>query len=290
MSGTVISATTCAASFAATSAWFKNSPLIIGSPDIYVKPDREPNRSINFITCHDGFTLRDLVTYNVKHNENNGQNNADGAPENFSWNCGVEGESASEAIASLRLRQMKNFFTILLTSQGTPMILMGDEIGRTQRGNNNAYCQDNDSSWFDWNGLNQNAELLLFVNKLICFIQCHDIFQQERLLNTADDPVHPGITWHGVGLGRPDWGDDSHTLAFTLRDPRHEERMHVMLNAFWEDLVFELPECVDNKKWRLIVDTAKASPQDCFKESEAKAVAAGTYGVIKRSAVLLLEK
>jgi glycogen operon protein len=147
----------------------KLASRIMGSPDIYVKPDREPNRSINFITCHDGFTLNDLVSYNTKHNEANKQNNTDGANENFSWNCGTEGPIADEALERLRIRQIKNLFFILFVSQGAPMLLMGDEVRRTQLGNNNAYCQDGPLSWFDWGDVKKNSGILLFFNKRSCW-------------------------------------------------------------------------------------------------------------------------
>ncbi len=262
---------------------------IVGSPDIYVKPDREPNRSINFITCHDGFTLNDLVSYNVKHNEANGQNNLDGADENFSWNCGVEGETSDGAVEALRLRQIKNFFTVLLVSQGTPMLLMGDEVRRTQRGNNNAYCQDNHQSWLDWSLMEKHSGLLLFVKKLVHFIQDRAIFQQERLLNTAENAILPGISWHGVRLGKPDWGVDSHSIAFTLSHPQRRERIQVLLNAYWEGLSFELPQCNAQKSWHMIVDTSQPSPHDCCDVSESPPVDGRSYALGPRSSVVLLE-
>jgi glycogen operon protein len=264
----------------------KLASRIMGSPDIYVKPEREPNRSINFLSCHDGFTLNDLVSFNVKHNEANGQNNADGANDNYSWNCGAEGECDDPAVEALRLRQIKNCFTILLVSQGTPMLLMGDEIRRSQRGNNNAYCQDNALSWLDWNAVEKNRGLLLFVKKTIHFIQEHAIFQQERLLNTAENSPQPGIVWHGVTLGAPDWGNDSHSIAFTLSHPQYQERM---LNAYWEGLSFQLPHSGDAKQWRRIVDTAKPSPDDCLDVAHADPVSGQFYRVESRSSVLLLE-
>jgi glycogen operon protein len=267
----------------------KLASRLMGSPDIYVKPDREPNRSINFITCHDGFTLNDLVSYEVKHNEQNGQNNADGANDNYSWNCGVEGESGDPAIEALRVRQIKNFITILLVSQGTPMLLMGDEARRTQRGDNNAYCQDNPLSWLDWNGLEKHADIFLFVKNMMRFIQSHVIFQQERLLNTSENSPLPGISWHGVALGAPDWSDDSHSIAFTLSHPQHHERMHVMLNAYWKGLSFQLPHTSDGKKWRLVVDTSKPSPEDCRVVGPMVEVSGPSYFVDSRSAALLLE-
>jgi glycogen operon protein len=262
---------------------------IMGSPDIYVKPDREPNRSINFITCHDGFTLNDLVSYNVKHNENNRQDSTDGANDNFSWNCGVEGETGDSAIETLRLRQIKNFFFILLISQGTPMLLMGDEVRRTQKGNNNCYCQDNELSWFDWTAVKKNQGLLNFVKKLIHFIKQHYIFQQERILNTTENSPLPGIMWHGVTLGKPDWTDNSHSIAFTLSNPDKQERLHVILNSYIDGLKFELPHDSDGKSWHLIIDTSKNSPEDFIDVSSTGKVDGTTIWVNARSCVLLLE-
>jgi isoamylase len=262
---------------------------IMGSPDIYVKPDREPNRSINFITCHDGFTLNDLVSYNTKHNEQNGQNNTDGMNDNCSWNCGHEGESDDASIEALRVKQIKNFFTVLLLSQGTPMLCMGDEVRRTQNGNNNAYCQDGPISWFDWDSVKRNAGLLGFVTKLIRFIQQNVVFQQERLLNTSDHADEPSIVWHGTRLGAPDWGPDSHSIAFTLRHPESGERIHVMLNAYWEPLTFEAPALSGAKRWLRIVDTSKPAPEDFIEKARAEAIDHPTYRVDSRSSVLLLE-
>ena len=140
---------------------------IMGSPDIYPQKERDPNRSINFVTCHDGFTLNDLVSYNRKHNEANGEDNRDGAKDNYSWNCGEEGKTDDLAIEALRERQIKNFLTILFIAQGTPMLLMEDEVRRSQLGNHNAYCQDNEVSWFDWSGLDKYADLRRFTKCLI---------------------------------------------------------------------------------------------------------------------------
>ena len=139
---------------------------LVGSPDLFHTSSREPYHSINFVTCHDGFTLADLVSYDHKHNEMNGENNADGIDQNLSWNCGAEGPTGSPEIIRLRRRQIRNFATILLLSDGVPMILSGDELGRTQQGNNNAYCQDNEISWMDWRLASQNADLLRFFRKL----------------------------------------------------------------------------------------------------------------------------
>ena len=257
---------------------------VSGSPDIFREKDRDPNRSINFVTCHDGFTMNDLVSYNRKHNEANGEDNRDGMDENYSWNCGVEGPTDDPAVEALRLRQIKNFFTILLLSQGTPMLLMGDEVRRTQRGNNNAYCQDNEISWFDWRGLERHAGLLRFVRGLIRLNLTHEAFQQERFW--TQDHRHKGesLTWHGVKLHRPDWSYFSHTLAFTLRDGEH---LHFMLNAYWEPLAFELPPPLD-APWRRVVDTARDAPDDCCDPEEAPRVEGATYELAPRSVAVLI--
>jgi isoamylase len=261
---------------------------IAAYPDMYMQPDRDASRSINFITAHDGFTLNDLVTYNTKHNEVNGEANRDGHNHNLSWNCGTEGPADDPEIEALRLRQIKNFLTILLVSQGTPMLLMGDEVRRTQQGNNNAYCQNNELSWFDWSALDQHAGLLRFVRGMIRFTQARPIFSEERFWINSADGHKPLINWHGVRLGTPDWGHDSHSLAFTLTHPSSNEILHVMLNAYWEPLDFELPPVRYRKQWRRIADTALPSPDDFCEPAEAPAVKAATYQVASRAAVLLL--
>ncbi|GAB4580182.1 MAG: glycogen debranching protein GlgX [Anaerolineales bacterium] len=270
---------------------------LVASPDLYPKPDREPNRSINFITCHDGFTLNDLVSYNVKHNEANLQGNADGANENFSWNHGVEGPTDDPGVVGLRHRQMKNFLTILLMSQGTPMLLMGDEIRRTQHGNNNAYCQDNEISWMDWSQTETHADMLRFTRKLIAFSQSLRLLRQEKFLRY--DPI-PGIpwlentlpeagilTWHGIQLGQPDWSDWSHSLAFTLQAPSNGEHLHIILNAYWEPLAFELPPLAPGKSWFRIVDTHLPTPEDIAEHETDYPVQSSHYPAAPRSSVVL---
>ncbi len=227
---------------------------LVGSDDLYLTSGREPWHSINFVTCHDGFTLRDLVSYGVKHNEANGENNNDGANDNHSWNHGVEGETGDPAINWLRLRQQKNFAAILLLSHGVPMILGGDEMGRTQRGNNNAYCQDNEISWVNWNLVDENAELLRFFQYLIEFRKACPLVRRQRY----DD--HMLINWHGVRKLQPDWSVDSHSLGLELTlDSR---KFFLFVNAYWADLEFELPTLVHPASWRRILDTALESPWD----------------------------
>ena len=263
---------------------------ILASPDIYFSSDTDINRSVNFVTCHDGFTLNDLVSYNRKHNLANGEDNCDGANDNFSWNCGVEGETDDPAIKQLRSQQIKNFFTILLISQGTPMLLMGDEIGHTQQGNNNAYCQDNELSWFDWSLPSKNEGLLRFVKKLINFIQGLAIFRQENFLEVTYNSENPYLTWHGQHLGYPDWDEDSHALAFSLNHPAQGEHLHVMLNAYWEPLDFELPPLEPGKCWHRIVDTALPAPDDFSDLETAVKIDKDSYLVTARSSIILMEK
>ena len=260
---------------------------ISGSSDIYIQPDREPSRSINLVTCHDGFTLHDLVSYNVKHNESNGESNRDGADANFSWNCGFEGSTDDEAIRALRLRQMKNMLVILFLSQGTPMILMGDEVGRTQRGNNNAYCQDSELAWLDWSSINTNGDLYRFEKELIAFTQSLELLRERRIIELSYSSSLPYITWHGVRLENPDWQPDSHSLAFTLEHEAADERLHVMLNAYWQSLEFELPAPGPVRQWKRIADTFLPSPLDIARRTEAVSVAGSHYLVMPRSAVIL---
>ncbi|MDZ7315719.1 MAG: glycogen debranching protein GlgX [candidate division KSB1 bacterium] len=259
---------------------------LLGSPDIYGR-EGGPRRSINFVTCHDGFTVNDLVSYNQKHNEANLENNRDGLDENFSWNCGVEGPTDDPDIESLRLRQIKNFITILLISQGTPMLLMGDEIRRTQLGNNNAYCQDNEQSWFNWDDLKRRKDLFAFVRGVIEFVQQSRCFTSEEPVSVGEQKDALHIIWHGVHLGAPDWSPTSHTLAFTLHDPKVDERLHVLLNMYWQPLVFELPALPGGREWVRVIDTSLAYPKDFSPPHLAEAIADSYYDAAPRSVVLL---
>jgi len=258
---------------------------IAGSRDVYPEHAR---RSINFITCHDGFTLNDLVSYDVKHNGANRQNNADGSDCNFSWNCGVEGPADRPDVVRLRAQQMKNFMTLLLLSQGTPMMLMGDEVCRTQSGNNNAFCQNNVASWFDWDGLKRNAEMLRFVRGLVCFARRFELFKQDEYLDDSGRGDGPGIVWHGVRLSQPDLSYESHALAFTMRYPAHGEYVHVMINAWWEKLTFDIPPPPEGRRWHSAVDTAQPSPDDIHEIRSAPAIEGKTCDVQPRSTVVLV--
>jgi isoamylase len=262
---------------------------LLGSPDIYGHKEREAEQSVNFITCHDGFTLNDLVSYNQKHNEANDENNHDGADDNLSWNCGAEGRSDDQAIEALRNRQIKSFFTLELLAAGTPMLLMGDEVRRTQRGNNNAYCQDNEISWFDWSLLGRHADIHHFVKSLNAFRQRRDVVAEGAKLSLNQLLQRAKIEWHGVALNRPDWSEQSHSLAFTLQSLRGRFRLHGMLNAYWEPLTFELPPvpAESQQRWRRCIDTALVSPEDVCPWENSPLVTQTTYLVQPRSVVLL---
>lgn len=267
----------------------KFASKIMASPDIYMDPNREPNRSIHFVTCHDGFTLNDLVSYNNKHNGDNLENSRDGANDNLSWNCGAEGDTKDPKIHELRLKQIKNFLTLTFISQGTPMLLMGDEVRRSQHGNNNAYCQDNELSWLDWELMKQNADLLRFVKGLISFTQNLEIFRIENLLATSEDIEEPHITWHGVTLYQPDWSDNSLSLAFTLFHPKANERIHVMVNSYWKALEFQIPK-IENSDWYKIIDTSAPSPDDFTALENGMKMRPKSMKVANRSIVILMAK
>jgi isoamylase len=261
----------------------------LGSPDLYAAKQREPEQTVNFVSCHDGFTLNDLVTYDHKHNEDNGENNRDGSNDNVSWNCGVEGPTDDPAIEELRNRQVKNFLSAVLLSAGTPMLMMGDEARRTQRGNNNAYCQDNEISWFDWTLLERHADVHRFVKALNEFRQRRDVVIEAEALTLKELLARAHIEWHGVALNRPDWSSQSHSLAFTVRSLGARFLLHVMLNAYWEPLTFELPPTVlgSQQRWKRCIDTGRCSPEDISLWLEAPEVAGTTYRVQPRSTVVL---
>jgi isoamylase len=264
---------------------------LLGSPDIYAHKDREAEHSINFVTCHDGFTLNDLVSYNHKHNEANGEDNRDGSDHNVSWNCGVEGPTDDVAIEALRNRQIKNALALQMLAAGTPMLLMGDEVRRTQRGNNNAYCQDSDVSWFDWTLVERHADIHRFVRELNAFRQRRDVVAEKDGLTLDEVLGRARLEWHGVALHRPDWGDRSHSLAFTAHSVGGRFLLHVIANAYWEPLAFELPPVPDghDSTWRRCLDTALPAPADIQSWRHAPAVAAA-YVAQPRSVVLLARR
>jgi glycogen operon protein len=264
---------------------------ISGSADIYQAGGHLPINSINFVTCHDGFTLNDLVSYNAKHNEANGEGNADGMNDNLSWNCGQEGQTEDPAVEVLRERQIKNFAAILMLSQGVPMLVAGDEIRRTQKGNNNAYCQDNDISWFDWDLARKNRHLFRFWKLLIGFRKRHPALHRRRFFNgQRNERGLADISWHGCKLGRPGWDDpNARALAFTLAGIGEEPDIHVMFNMYWEALDFELPS-MKGWNWFLAADTAEIPPSDFAEPGNEKLIAAKEFQVQERSIVILISK
>jgi glycogen operon protein len=259
---------------------------LIGSPQIYAHEEREPEQSVNFVTCHDGFTLNDLVSYNRKHNEANGDDNRDGADDNRSCNWGIEGPTADAAIETLRNRQVKNFLAVTMLSLGMPMILMGDEVRRTQNGNNNAYCQDNQMSWLDWSLLSKHADVHRFVTLLCKLRLFRDMQPLEQCQSLSELLRTANLAWHGVKPGQADWGPSSHSLAISAE--QQDLLCYFILNAFWEPLDFELPPAgKTGTTWRRWMDTALDSPEDIVEWETAPAVATPTYRAAARSVVAL---
>ena len=238
---------------------------MLGSPDLYRL--RGPTASVNFITCHDGFTLADLVSYNTKHNEANGEDNRDGANDNFSWNCGVEGATTDPEILTLRQRQIKNALTMLFLSQGVPMLLMGDEVCRTQQGNNNTYCQDNELNWLDWDLPPRHAEIFRFCKLLIAFRKAHPALRHADFADLSHDgEAALRITWHGTSAFRPDWSGCSRVLAFTarLRTAAADDLIYAAFNMYWEPLRFELPDVESGLAWHQFINTGLPAPSDAY--------------------------
>jgi glycogen operon protein len=260
---------------------------IVGSPEIYGHKQREAEQSVNFVTCHDGFTLNDLVSYNQKHNEANGEDNRDGANDNCSWNCGVEGPTDDPAVERLRNRQVKNLLTVTLMSLGVPMLLMGDEIRHTQGGNNNAYCQDNEISWFDWKRTEKHADVLRFLKLLIERRLLRSVEYERQRTSLTTMLQGASKAWHGVKLFQPDWGDGSHSVALEAEMKKEGLRFHTILNAYWEPLEFELPKLESGERWRRWIDTTLDSPQDIVPWQTAPMVSGNSYRVGDRSVVML---
>lgn len=264
---------------------------ISGSSDIYQATGHLPINSINFVNCHDGFTLNDLVSFDEKHNLENGEGNNDGINENLSWNCGVEGPTDNAEIEHLRNRQIKNFATILMLSRGVPMFVMGDEMRRTQNGNNNAYCQDNEISWMDWSLLERKKETYHFFRKIIEFRKTHPILHLPRFF--SGDVNRRGlkdISWHGTRLNSPGWSDaDARALAFTLGGFDGDPDMHVMMNMYWDNLEFDIP-VIPGTKWYKKIDTSEQSPCDVADQGSEKLCSGNTLKISGRSIVVLVSK
>ncbi|MBE0697803.1 MAG: glycogen debranching protein GlgX, partial [Anaerolineaceae bacterium] len=263
---------------------------ILGSPDIFEHENREPEQSINFVSCHDGFTLNDVVSYNQKHNDANGEDNRDGANNNYSSNHGVEGATNDSVVENIRERQVKNLSAYVLLSIGTPMLQMGDEIRRTQSGNNNAYSQDSELSWFDWTKVEEKAGLIRFVRMLIQFRKNVVADPDDEGLTLSEELRAAKINWHGTRLNQPDWSADSHTLAMTLEHKnagKTRRLTHFIFNAYWETLDFNLPPLPPGATWHRLLDTNLAPPDDISSLADALPIEDDDYRVANRSVVVL---
>ncbi len=266
---------------------------LCGSDDLYA--GRGPLHSINFLCCHDGFTLNDLVSHNEKHNEANGEGNRDGSDSNYSWNCGVEGPTDDPDVLRLRRQQARNLMATLMISQGVPMILGGDEFLRTQQGNNNAWCQDNPLSWVDWTLPHRNADFLRFTRMMIAIRRAHPALRRRTFFSAEGGP--PEILWHGVEPSRPDFGPGSRALAFAL-DGRRTDRpamvdrdIYVAVNASPEPMEFRIPAAPSGRPWRRAVDTALPSPDDIIEEDRRPPVPVpGTYTVRGHAMLILISE
>jgi isoamylase len=262
---------------------------LLGSPGIYGKRGREAEESINFVACHDGFTLNDVVTYNHKHNQENGEDNRDGHDDNRSWNCGCEGSTIYPEVEKLRNRQVKNFLAATMLAVGVPMFVMGDEVRRTQRGNNNAYCQDNDTNWFDWSLLSEHADVHRFVKLLIERRLLRDVEHEHRRASLTQVLRESKHALHGIKLNQPDWSRGSHSFAISGELKNERLFAHVMFNAFWEPLDFELPVlrngAIDWFRW---IDTALEAPHEICEWNRETPVPESTYRVGARSVVVLI--
>jgi len=254
------------------------SQRIQGSPDLYFR--RGPTASINFVTCHDGFSLSDLFSYNYKHNEANGENNNDGANDNYSWNSGWEGETDKPEIMSLRRRQIKNALTILLLSQGVPMVLMGDEVGRTQNGNNNAYCHDGEMNWLDWTLLERNADLLRYARLLIHFRHAHPVLRNRHHFQHRDyvSSGYPDISFHGTQSWNCDWSFYSRVFAFLLcgkhakQGSMADDFVYAAMNMYWETLSFHPPSLPEGMRWHVSANTGMSPPEDIYEIGQEPAL------------------
>jgi isoamylase len=277
---------------------------LTGSSDLYQHSRRRPRASVNFVTAHDGFTLRDLVSYNDKHNETNGEGNRDGESSNRSWNCGAEGATDNPAVLELRARQQRNFLATLILSQGIPMLSHGDELGRSQRGNNNAYCQDNEVSWIDWELTDEQRELAAFTRYVIGLRAAHPVLRRRRFFR-GETAVHagqplPDLVWllpDAREMADRDWQrSDAHSVGVFLngdaiaeRDPHGgpvvDDSFLLLLNSYWEPVDFRLPDITYGERWTTLIDTAE--PQGAPDETEHKA---GTEVVVEARSLVLLSR
>jgi glycogen operon protein len=261
---------------------------IAGSASLYQARGGKPTKSINFIDCHDGFTLNDLVSYNSKHNEANGEGNRDGINDNVSWNCGVEGDTSDPKINQLRDQQIRNFATLLMLSRGVPMLVAGDESGNTQYGNNNAYCQDNEVGWLDWNKLEKHKDLHRFWKQMIAFRKRHSVLRKNSFFTgEVNQRGVKDISWHGTMLNCPGWNDSqARALGFTLAGFEDDPDIHVMMNMYWEPLDMAVP-MIPGYLWTRAIDTSLAPPSDVADPGTQVTCYGQSYRVNGRSVVVL---
>jgi isoamylase len=264
---------------------------VSGSPQLYQNSGHLPVNSVNFITAHDGFTMNDLVSYNQKHNDANGEGNRDGVDDNMSWNCGAEGATDDPAVESLRERQVRNYATLLMLSQGVPMFVMGDEVRRSQGGNNNAWCQNNPVGWFDWSLPEKNGGMLRFWSELIAFRKSHRSVHRSRFFDgRVNARGMSDIAWHGTEVNEPGWSDpEARALAWTVAAFDEGADIHVMTNMYWEPLSFALPEA-GGRHWHVAIDTARPAPEDIRKPGHEVPVTTDRLTVEGRSIVVLVSK
>ncbi len=262
----------------------KLATRLAGSADLFQNSGRKPYNSINFITSHDGFTLRDLVSYNQKHNENNGENNQDGENHNISWNSGKEGSSKARKIVALRERRIRMAALILLLSQGTPMLLAGDEFGRSQGGNNNAYCQDNEISWLNWDLTHENEGLLRFFRGVISLRKKHAIFRRQGFFAHGDKE----IIWQGVKKDEGDWHANASLLCCLMDGRGQDNDFFLAFNGGYRSKDVELPDSPNGQAWRVIVDTSLTAPHDIVAEENGVLVRTKKIALRSRSVVVLI--
>jgi glycogen operon protein len=262
-----------------------------GSASLYEARGGKPTNSINFINCHDGFTLNDLVSYDSKHNEANGEGNNDGINENLSWNCGVEGDTSDSEINRLRERQIRNFATLLMLSRGVPMFVAGDESRNTQYGNNNAYCQDNEVGWFDWSKPEKHRDLHRFWKQIIAFRKRHPALRKNSFFTgEVNQRGLNDVTWHGTMLNCPGWYDSqARALGFTLAGFEDHPDIHVMMNMYWEPLDMAVP-MIPDRQWTRAVDTSLPSPSDIADPGTEMTCSGPSYRINGRSIVVLVNK
>lgn len=269
-----------------------------GSPDLYQRQNRGTRASINFITAHDGFSLMDMVSYNGKHNDANGENNSDGCNDNDSWNCGWEGPSTDPAVNRLRVKQVKNALALLLVSQGTPMILAGDEMGKTQGGNNNAYCQDNEISWLDWSLLEKQSEIFNYCKRMVAFRRAHPALRScHHFTDRHAGNGYPDISWHGTKAWDCDWSPENRGLAFLLNGDGvkdgavRDSFIYTAMNMHWEMRGFQLPQLPAGLAWHVAVNTDMPAPEDIAEIGQEKKLGdQGEFLVGPRSVVVLVGK